>query len=67
MGNEINYTKIKKEYEKTQKQIETLRQMLCQYDRTRLDGPWTSKDGKNAQTCIENIKVQLGILEMIIL
>lgn len=67
MNNECTYMQIKKEFEKTQKQVEKLQKMLMTYERTKIDGPWTSKDGTNAQICIDNIKVQLGILSMIIL
>lgn len=65
--NEITYIQMKKEYEKTQKQINKLGEMLKTYERTKIDGPWTSKDGKNAQVCIENINVQMSILSMIAL
>lgn len=61
------YTEIKKEYTKLEKQIEMLNKKLDTYDRTKVDGPWTSKDGKNARVCIENMRVQMGILSMIIL
>lgn len=64
---ETTYTEIKKEYAKLEKQIEALNKKLDTYDRTKLDGPWTSKDGKNARVCIDNIRTQMGILSMIIL
>ena len=67
MTEEVTYMQMKKEYEKTQKQIEKLKQMLMRYDRTKIDGPWTSKDGQNAQVCIENMNTQMRILEMIAL
>lgn len=55
MNNECTYMQIKKEFEKTQKQIEKLQKMLMNYERTKIDGPWTSKDGTNSQICIDNI------------
>lgn len=64
---ETTYTEIKKEYNKLEKQIEILQNKLKTYERTKIEGPWTSKEGENAQICIENIKVQMGILSMIIL
>lgn len=64
---ETTYTEIKKEYAKLEKQIEILNKKLNTYNRTKLDGAWTSKDGKNARVCIENMRVQMGILSMIIL
>ena len=64
---ETTYTEIEKEYTKLMKQIEVLNKKLDTYDRTKMDGPWTSKDGKNARVCIENMRVQMGILSMIIL
>ena len=64
---ETTYAEIKKEYAKLEKQIEILNKKLDTYDRTKIEGPWTSKDGKNARTCIDNIRVQMGILSMIIL
>lgn len=67
MYNEINYKTIEREYNKTIKQLNALRGMLKVYERTRLDGPWTSKDGQAAQVCMDNIDIQMGILKMIAL
>ena len=61
------YTDLKKEYEKTKKQIESLRRVLIAYPRTKIEGSFTSKDAQSAATCIDNIRVQMGILEMIAL